>query len=463
MNLKAVRQLSHSILFGLVVIVAYLACISQIAWAQSDQPIEFTKEFKFKKTDIRLPFGKKILISGAVEPLVTSLTVYWIVNSNEANTKANIKNGGWTAIVGPFPAGQSVIFRFEIISTLSEKERADIKKQVQNALNSFVNKVFSEKVDMTPEEFKAYTEPKLMEVMPPELKKFMSPTGKSFYDIITKEILSLDTKKLLDKVINKIADRNSASKDIIKNIKSIKEDFLDKKEFMDVLKKFSQEEKERLEDAKMNPKNIPQDINKMKILSDAVDKSDLESQKKEKLKNILLDLNVRQNDLRNINEELDELINDITDKVSLKIDESAQIAQTTAEVSDLEYYAGFDVAELIVPNEAVVSSFFTINIYTKRMEVDLSPKSFLDRFSLTTGIGLTTSGIKSDGPVYYLGAGYRFNRYFRITAGGTFFKKVNKQKFKCDLTLGFSLNFRLFGDLLKIFNSILSSTPGQAK
>jgi hypothetical protein len=463
MNPKTVRHLSHCILFGLVIIVAYLACISQIAWAQSDQSIEFTKEFKFVKTDTRLPFGKKVLISGAVEPIVTSLTVYWIVNSTEANTKANIKDCRWTAIVGPFPAGQSVIFRFEIISTLSENERDQIKSLVQNALDSFVNKVFSEKIDMTTEEFKAYTEPKLMEVMPPELKKFMSPTGKSFYDIITKEILSLDTKKLLDEVINKIVDRNSASKDIIKYIKSIKEDFLDKKEFMDVLKQSSPEEKERLEDAKMNPKNIPQDINKMKILSDAVEKSDLELQKKEKLKNILIDVKVRQNDLQIFKKELDELINDIADKVSLKIDESAQIAQTTAEVSDLEYYAGFDVAALIVPDEAVVSSFFTINIYTKRMEIDRCPKSICDRFSLTTGIGLTTSGIKSDGPVYYLGAGYRFNRYFRITAGGTFFKKVNKQKFKCDLTLGFSLNFRFVGDLLKIFNSILSSTPGQAK
>ncbi len=460
MNPKTIRQLSHSILFGLVVIVAYLGCISQSAWAQSEQPIEFTKEFKFVKTDTRLPFGKKVLISGALEPLVTSLTVYWIVNSSEANLKANIKDGRWTAIVGPFPAGQSVIFRFEVISTLSEKERADIKKQVQNALNSFVNKVFSVKIHMAPEDFKAYAESKLIEVMPPELKKFMSPTGKSFYDIITKEILSLDTK-LLDEVINKIAERNKASEEIIDNIKSIKENFLDKKEFMDVLKKFSLEEKERLEDAKMNPKNIPQDINKMKILSDAVDKSDLESEKKKELKNILIDVEVRQNDLQNFKKELDELINDIADKVSLKIDESAQIAQTTAEVSDLEYYAGFDVAALIIPHEAVVSSFFTINIYTKRMEIDRSPKSICDRFSLTTGIGLTTSGIKSDGPVYYLGAGYRFNRYFRLTAGATIFKKVNNKNFNYDFTFGLSLNFRFVGDLLKIFNSISSSTPGQ--
>lgn len=466
MNRQNKREILSFVRFSLVFIIACSILFSGSASAQSEHAVVFGADFTLPQ-DVRIPFGKKVLISGTVDPTLTKMKVHWVVNSSEGEAEANIKAGRWTAVVGPFPARQSVIFRFETVSMLSEKERARIKSLVQQAINNLVQKVISERIEKTPDEFKAYVELKLREVLPLEFKKFVSPAGKALYDIVIEEILSLDAGELLKKVFSNVVDRNTRSRDINESLETLKRDFLDTKEFESIIEQYRKDEKQEeiglLENTKLNPEDLPREENKRKILSDAIIKSGLTEVKKQELSNRLDDMGKLQDEIQNIDMELDALIKGITDKVSFKIDtfESAQVAETSADVSALEYYAGFDVAALAVPNEAAVGGFFTINLYKDRVELDSDPKSLRERLSLTTGIGLTTSEIETEGSVYYIGLGYRLSRFFRITAGSAFFKKEDKDKFDWDFAGGISVNFKYIGDLIRIFNAASSTMPGQ--
>jgi len=73
-------------------------------------------------------------------------------------------------------------------------------------------------------------------------------------------------------------------------------------------------------------------------------------------------------------------------------------------VSELEYYAGFDVGALAVSDFGVVP-FFTVNMYIKRVEIDKDPRRVDEACSLSAGIALKTSDIPTDGVTYYVGVG----------------------------------------------------------
>ena len=108
-----------------------------------------------------------------------------------------------------------------------------------------------------------------------------------------------------------------------------------------------------------------------------------------------------------------------------------------------------------------VDEFFTINFYLDRVELDIDPNTFRERFSITTGIGLTTSDINVKGQVYYIGTGIRLSRFFRFTTGSAFYKKDNKEKFSWEFAGGFSVNFKYIGDFIRVFNAASSGIPGK--
>ena len=136
------------------------------------------------------------------------------------------------------------------------------------------------------------------------------------------------------------------------------------------------------------------------------------------------------------------------------------VSETTAEVSDLEYYAGFDVGALAVSDFGVVP-FFTVNMYIKRVEIDKDPRRVDEACSLSAGIALKTSDIPTDGVTYYVGVGYRLNKLFRITLGSSLYKTVDTKKLVGKASIGLSLDFRYVADLLKIFSGASANLTPQ--
>ena len=126
--------------------------------------------------------------------------------------------------------------------------------------------------------------------------------------------------------------------------------------------------------------------------------------------------------------------------------------QSGLQVKDIEHYAGFDISENYLFNGNSVSTLFTANIYFKRVDYNEPPKTFRDYFSLTAGLGITTPNINSKGPVYFIGAGIRLNKIFRINGGVAFYNSSDKGKFIYNESIGLSINFRFIGDLFEVFN-----------
>ena len=109
------------------------------------------------------------------------------------------------------------------------------------------------------------------------------------------------------------------------------------------------------------------------------------------------------------------------------------------ETTDVKTYYGIDIGAIRLPELDELRSFSTVNIYFGAAEATPEPFSveswgsfgrFLGkRSSLTVGFSLNdiSGGSQSDikgNNAFLFGLGFRINRYFRITAGRSFYRKV---------------------------------------
>lgn len=151
----------------------------------------------------------------------------------------------------------------------------------------------------------------------------------------------------------------------------------------------------------------------------------------------------------------------IQTNISVKTDLSA-----VTEIRDFEKFAGIDVGAIYVRKIDELRSFYTVNIYFGTVEDTpppaTSPQSFSasgseistackilrflqQRLSLTFG---ATIGDISSGPqkeikgnnAFLCGLGFRFNKYFRITAGTTLYRSAHDDRLRNEFYVGPSVD-----------------------
>ena len=146
----------------------------------------------------------------------------------------------------------------------------------------------------------------------------------------------------------------------------------------------------------------------------------------------------------------EELAQEVVTTVDVNLDLSA-----SATIKDFEKYVGVDVGAMYLPALDELRSFATVNVYFGPVEDSPAPlesakadgtmekkwrRAFQQRFSLTFGVstgdisgrsGESTfknnqdkATVKGDN-VFLYGAGFRLNKYIRLTTGGAVFRNAS--------------------------------------
>jgi len=442
--------------------------------------IEFNSEFKpidpvsgepAKETDKELiiPFGKTVLLSGTLKAGAIELWISWAVNSKVKKIKAEVQNSHWEAQVGPFPPGESVAFHFYLNYPIPEESKDQFAKELKNSIAQMADQVFQNFDKLSAEALKKLIEKTLKELIPTTYNEYRNVDNKTLKEIVITRIISLDTEKLLkvlnlkggievknnnkEGYINYLKDTLLADK-IVESLQSKKDDLAKIKNFIDDPENFVKVlGTTDIEAAKNALIGIVNNINDNVLKEIKFEENNVTK------KNINDHINLVMDKIKEIKEsrtEYDKQIEEITNTATKDVlkGESITYAQqfmTSAETSDLERYAGFDVAALYVARKekGMIGTFFLINPYLKAVDLNRDPRGFLECFSLTLGISLKKLNDEQQGSAYFIGFSYRINKLFRGTAGQTLIKEAGE--YKSDWTFGISLNFRDFGDLLKIF------------
>lgn len=451
--------LLRGLLFGLILQVNLLL-------GQGGGLVRFDRTFALP-SGAKISFGRKVLLSGPKDSTTTKLVVSWNVGIQEGSREATLSDTTWTLLIGPFPAREQAIFQFQSTSSFSPPH---LKGLVRKALGIFVDSLFKLNIEATPKEYQRLVVELVPDVVPKELQKYKSTSGETLYKLLVVAIGKLEQKKILA-LVQDIQTSKQRQEDIRKLRSDVQHDYLDKAEFSLLAKQYDESGRSALANTlrriKQNPAIIGVEAGILDSLKTAIEGSP--SLRADAGWSSTFVSKVREiGTLKTAIDASEQATAKITDPV---VDEAAWplvqvrdfswVSETTAEVSDVEYYAGFDVAGAVVSDFGVVP-FFTVNIYFKKVEIDQDPHDYSDRLSLTTGLALRTTDIPGDGAAYYVGAGYRLNKLFRFTLGSTLYNTVDSKKLAGRLSVGLSLHFRYLADLLKIFNGAASSiTPQQ--
>jgi hypothetical protein len=363
--------------------------------------IKFDPNFKPVDEDIskEIPYGKKILVTGELKNDIINIVVNCYVNTITKKYEASLKEGYWEAIIGPFPPGQDIIFSFDVSKKMSDDEKVHLKNDLNKALKESIEKFMKEVKQASAEVFIELTKEWLVEGLSQDYDKYKTPKGESLREAVARQFSLLGVEKIINEFYNNV---------------------------LEVQKKEEIIEELRAEDEKKNEAIIKE----------------------------------REEEIKKLKEEINTQAENIVEKVEEKVERKENIFikqsfSTSAEVSDLESYAGFDICGVyVLPRNGFVT-MFSLNPYLARIDLSQEPGKLKDRVSLSIGIGLNSENIDHEGKIYYAGIGCRINKVFRLTLGFTFIKK-QKENYKSHFSLGLGLNFRDFGDLLKIFQGASS-------
>ena len=401
----------------------------------------------------KVPFGKKILLKGKSDKSILSIKVNWMYGINEGSKEATITDGSWSVVLGPFPAGESVIIQYRVARTISKDT---LNKYVSSTLDKFAFAMAENEISMSDEELTNYIKTVLVQSTAIEYKRIQTPSGMTLFDLIINSIggrLAQDQRIFVNALW-----RKEESKDEIVSLQNGIKKFIESPEYDSLMKQI---------------KIIsPKDTAVIKTFtgtyfSEALNKGDAEAFKEILSKPSLTNKPFIELTKNRISELLDqyaaykessEIIKTIiTDKIEKTVSDLQLISEysssfeSSVTISDLEYYAGFDIGYFIVSDQNVYP-FFTVNIYPHKVEINKDPQGLWERLSLSGGIAIKSADIPSNGMVYMLGLGFRMNKLFRITAGTAFYQDITTKKIKGEYTAGLSLNFRYITDLLQIAN-----------
>lgn len=433
-----------------------------VEFVSNQKDIWITDE-KNKKT---IPFGKRIVLSGTHNSQISDLSIRLIYGDKDEVLDAKVSNQSWYAVVGPFPVNEDVILLFDIKSYVTNSMRQELISDFEKSFDRFRDDLFDTGLDVERSALRDVLNPILNRNLPDYFENYLTPENETLKNLISDFLLSQDLEALeeligtqeniksqqgsLDGIkdeIIKLIEQNNVRNlyeeqkpfegDVYDSDIKIIEDVLNKN---DVLNKAD------------NRIRLPDIINSLETLDDNF---------KENISTLIADYDTssaKKDSLQSSKTmQLEEIYQATIEKIENTRLYSAINLKSSLQVSDIEHYAGFDISENYLFNGNSVSTLFTVNIYFKRVDYNQPPKTFLDHLSLTAGLGITTPNINSNGPVYFIGAGVRLNKIFRINSGYAFYNSSEEGKYTGNFTSGLSINFRFIADLFEIFNGSTSN------
>ncbi|MDG5766237.1 hypothetical protein QA596_02080 [Balneolales bacterium ANBcel1] len=442
-----------------------------------------------------LPFGKKIILTGSHHSRIRTLEIRQFFGDHESVVPVNLQGRHWSAVTGPFPPNEDVVFLFSLATDLTASDKQTILDQFRKSLGEFVGELRVDGLD--DRQFRDSMRVWLDEYMPPEFEDYADRDGRTLRSIIVEAALDRDLSAVRDSLIN--AQRNMTGlRPVIEHL--MIETDKQKHQTLDSLRQLALEapdddspQREELEESLGNwfrdlkelgqsvldapnllyvsrPLPAAEYIRRFDDLSErlnrfgsklrewgADDPPFLTAMRNHK-QGLKLVSESYLNSLQTLHTAHTRIVADATQEVEQAELVSAASFSSEIGTKDIESYAGFDVGPLVIPAAEAYGYFFTVNIYPGKVDANRDPRHwYKDRLSLTAGIGLTTPYLDADGPVFYAGAGYRINRAFRVTGGATFYRPEGDDSLKWMFGTGVTLHFRFINDLLHIFSG---STTG---
>jgi hypothetical protein len=427
--------------------------------------LRFSKDFSLP-AGAKISYGKKVLLTGPRDSSTTKLVVSWSVGIQEGAKEAVLSDTTWSLLIGPFPIREEVIFQFQVTSNFSPKF---LKGLVRKAMTHFVDSLIKRDVANTLGEYKRLAVELLPDIAPRNLQKYKTVSGETLYELLIDAVAKLDSNKVLS-LVQSINESEHQKRDLQDQLSYLEDNLISKLDYTTMMNQFDQKSRPALlailKRIKESPSRLALESETRDSLKAAINESTL-MRTNPTLANSLMNRLIEIGDLGVTIDTLEKSIAGLTgtvvDEASWPLEqvkEFSWVSETTAEVSDLEYYAGFDVGALAVSDFGVVP-FFTVNMYIKRVEIDKDPRRVDEACSLSAGIALKTSDIPTDGVTYYVGVGYRLNKLFRITLGSSLYKTVDTKKLVGKASIGLSLDFRYVADLLKIFSGASANLTPQ--
>lgn len=411
-----------------------------------------------------IPFGKKIILSGSYKSQIDEIEIRQIYDDRDQTLDVNVSGNNWYALTGPFSPDQEVVLIFFIKSVVTDKEKEQLLKNFTSDFEKFRTDLF-ETTEIAPEDVDGSIKLILQKNLSPKFKNYRDSAGNTLKEKII-ETLMYNNMSLLEGLVS--------SQELVRS-------------------------------KKMNSANQEESIGKIDQVSDFIEQSEKTIFKLEdfeadttflksyfqgtnqlsgdSLKTLLINnrsfldqnRNILQAEIDSIENKNKNLLEEVKEETIHKIKSTEIISAVSLKsgfgVKDIERYAGFDLGPTFINSESSVTTMFTANIYFERNEVnkdlfplkDINSKnlgvSLKERVSLTAGIGITTPNIDKDSPLFFIGAGFRVNRIFRITYGYSFHRPAQEDPsdFIFSESIGISVNFRYISDLLQIFNSTTST------
>lgn len=188
---------------------------------------------------------------------------------------------------------------------------------------------------------------------------------------------------------------------------------------------------------------------KQKFINLKQDISSLSAQKKLNKDNTTLQTLI-DNKQQELNKTIQEL--NLQPKLETRIISENTTSQYTdnALISDMKRYSGMDYMLLYIPSEQVVGQFFTISSYGGNI---VDPDSFdkNNRWSFSGGISTGNISNTVNSSAYFVGVGYRLDKYFRMTAGPVFVHRINDPTFTWSFSIGLSASLDIIPAIFQGF------------
>ena len=379
-------------------LVSFLVAIT-IAVPARAAKVEYTK-----LTDIRLPYGESITITGKLSDLkrgntkletvmdIQSISLnYQVSGLAEKSAKAAITADRWQVAVETLPEKSQVLFSFQITGQLKEKRA----KKVIDGLNNDLK-------------FKTA----LQEFFDSAVGK--EPATQAYRaQVFTKAITPIVTRYLPDEL--KTEAKETLSWTLAKQISLV---------------------------------NLPTLIKDLAGHA-GVEKGMTPSKVYEKIKAANVD--TQNNGVKKTAKAFlgiyDDLESALTQTIQTNISVETDLLKV-AEIKDFEKFAGIDIGAIYLPKIDELRSFYTVNIYFGTVEDTPAPtipmskwygksgRFLKQRLSLTFGASIrdissgTEKKIKGNNAFLY-GLGFRINKYFRITAGASLYRTTQSDSLNC--------------------------------
>lgn len=450
------------LLFGVVLAVLGIRG-NLFSTGENSRLIQIDLDKKQAMVEKAIPYGKPILLELKTAGDPESIAIYYFSGAKLHKTEAAKENGSWTAVIGPFPPGEDLDLRIETSEVLRGERLDTFHAEFAKALDQARDAIFN-KDSLTEAQFIDEIRKSLDQAVSGRFDDYKDINRQSVKEIAIQAFLKLGSEKIvgLINVRSKISISEMTLRRIYKSF--ITEGFL----AAEIIQDLPDEQKRIIQGIGENPNKLVADGQILEAIGKHIDclekKNMLDENKKSLIKDgsdWIANLKQQVEKEKESKEDIQQLIKDVSEQVSrLETIIFSPAFSVSAEVCDIESYAGFDVSQVMfLKGQSGMGTFFMVSPYLfSKVEINEEPRKFLEVVTPTIGINIRSGDLEEiKGGIYFLGVGIRLNRAFRVTGGWVIYKdpagvaEGEKSPLKGHFSVGIGLNFRDVGDLLKIF------------